>query len=221
MIIPGHSVEPSKHRLISLAVALALVCGSVRICLADATNSAASDSSIDTPPNVGSVDDYVNNRDSYYGPAVKPSYVPPLGISVFKSEGKLASGEKLSGLAVTSVDLAGPGHDAGIREQRLRMTKAAGQVGAAALMVGAAAFFPPVLLGVPMLSKKMGSPRAYDVIVAIDGERIREVSELEDYLHKAKAGETIYVTIIREGQRVQLRVPMRAVASAPTPLLPK
>jgi hypothetical protein len=220
MIIHGHNVEASKHPLIYLAVALALVCGSVSIGLADATNS-TSDSSIATPSNVGSVDDYMNNRVSSYAPAEKPSYVALLGISVFKNDGKLASGQKISGLAVTSVDQAGPGYDAGIRAQRLQMTKAAGQVGAAALVVGAAAFFPPVLLGVPMLAKKMGSPRAYDVIVAIDGERIREVSELEDSLHKAKAGETIYVTIIREGQRVQLRVPMRAIASAPTSLVPK
>lgn len=219
MIIRGHNVETSKHPLISLAVALALVCGSVGIGLADATNSTASDSSISMPSNLGSVDDYVKNRDYPYLGSAPPSYVPRLGISVFQNEAKLASGQKLSGLAVNSVDQAGPGHDAGIKEGRLQMTKAAGQVGAVALVVGAAAFFPPVLLGIPMLTNKMGSPRAYDVIVAIDAERIRDVSELENSLRKATAGETIYMTIIREGQRVQLRVPIRALASAPPPLL--
>ncbi len=224
MIIRGHSVETKKHPLISLSIALALVCSSVSIGLADATNSASSNSSISTPPNLGSVDDYTKNREyPYYAspPSPSPSYVPMLGIRVFQNEGKLASGQILSGLAVTSVDQSGPAYDAGIRAQHLQMKKAAAQIGAAALCVGAAAFFPPALIGIPLVTRTMGSPRAYDVIVAIDAERIRDVSELENSLRYVKAGETIYVTIIRDGQRVQLRVPMPAVASAPTPLLPQ
>jgi S1-C subfamily serine protease len=221
MMIRGHNVETKQHPLISLSIALALVCGSVSIGLADATNSGATDSSISVPPNLGSVDDYVKNREYPYPGSALPSYVPLLGISVFRNEGKLASGQRLSGLAVTSVDKSSPAYDAGIRAQRLKKTKVAAQIGAAALCVGASVFFPPAVIGIPLLARNMGSPRAYDVIVAIDAERIRDVNELENSLRYVKAGETIYVTIIREGQRVQLRVPMPAVVSAPTPLLPQ
>ena len=220
-MIRGHNVETSKHPLISLAIALALVSSTVSIGLADATNS-SSDSSISMPPNLGSVDDYSKNREyPYYAspPSASPSYVPMLGIHVFQNEGKLASGQSLSGLAVTSVDQSGPAYDAGIRAQHLQMKKTAAEIGAATLVLGAAAFFPPVLVGIPLLARRMGSPKGYDVIVAIDAERIRDVNELENSLRYVKAGETIYVTIIREGQRVQLLVPMPAVISSPTPLL--
>src|SRR5579872_2354024 len=206
MIIRGHNVETSKHLLISLSIALALVCSGVSIGLADAPNSAASDSSTATPPNVGSVDDYMNNLMYSRAPSVKPSYVPRLGIAVIQNEAKLVSGQKLSGLAVTSVDQSGPAYDAGIRAQRVQIRKAAEQVGVVTLVAGAGLFFPPALLGIPLVAKKMGSPKAYDVIVAIDAERIRDVTELENSLHNAKAGETIYMTIIREGQRLQLRI---------------
>jgi len=93
------------------------------------------------------------------------------------------------------------------------VTKAAAEVGATVLVVGAAAFFPPAIFGVPFLMQ-MQSPRSYDVLVAVDGERVQDVDELENSLREAKAGETIYLTIIRSGRRVQLRVPMPGVMSA-------
>jgi S1-C subfamily serine protease len=75
-------------------------------------------------------------------------------------------------------------------------------------------------LGVPLLVK-MPSPRISDVIVAVDAERIRDISELGDYLRNAKAGETLYLTIIRDGRRVQLGIPIPTVASTHAPVLLK
>jgi len=139
---------------------------------------------------------------------------------VFRAATRLVSGQQLSGLAVSSVDQEGPGYDAGIRAEHIRAARAAVQVGATVLVIGAAAFFPPAIFGVPLLAQ-MQTPRAYDVIVAVDAERIQDVSELEYSLRKAMAGETIYLTIIRNGRRMQLQLPMPGIISTSAPTLPK
>ena len=50
----------------------------------------------------------------------------------------------------------------------------------------------------------MGSAKAYDVIVAVDAKRTRNINELEDSLRYVQAGEVIYLTIIRDGRRDSL-----------------
>jgi S1-C subfamily serine protease len=215
-------LEKAKpHRLIrqlalSLAVALLFELGGVSFGLADVTNSAALDSS--TPPNLGSIGEYA--RETGAPQSAIASYVPLLGISVFSGNGRLATGQELGGLIVTSVDQSGVGYAGGIRGEHLQMGRASAQLGMIVVVVGAAAIFPPAMLGIPLLAK-MPSPKISDVIVAIDAERIRDVSELGEYLHNAKAGETLYLTVIRDGRRVQLGVPIPTAASPHAPVLPK
>jgi hypothetical protein len=204
----------SLIRKLGLSIAFIVALGLVRVdrSFADVTNSADIDAS-SPPPGVGTIDEYVGRSSSFNRPAQKPSNVPQLGISVLPGDGRLESGEQLSGLKVLSVDQRGAGYDAGIRGRQIRVGKAAEEVGATVLVVGAAAFFPPAIFGVPFLMQ-MQSPRSYDVLVAVDGQRVQDVNELESSLREAKPGETIYVTIIRNGHRIQLRVPMPGVVSA-------
>jgi S1-C subfamily serine protease len=212
----------TSRLLFLLAVVCAVEFGSIRCGAADATNGAALDASVQPPPpGVGTIDDYVGQRGGF-GIAAAPARaeVPLLGITVFRDRGKLASGEELDGLAVTSVDKLGPGYKAGIRAQRIEAKRAAEEVGATVLVLGAAAFFPPTLFVVPMLAR-MPSTKTYDVIVAIDAQRIEDVEELESSLRNATAGETIYLTIIRDGQRLQLRMPMPDLVSASASSVPK
>src|ERR1700733_15113991 len=134
MIILRHHIETTAHRgtdcqpiarhrnpelpiqklFISLAVALTLVCSSAGFGFADAASATPSDTSTSVPQNLGSLDDYVDDRGSSYMQSPKPSYVSGLGIAVFRREARLASGGQLGGLAVTSVDESGPAYDAGI-----------------------------------------------------------------------------------------------------------
>jgi S1-C subfamily serine protease len=53
-----------------------------------------------------------------------------------------------------------------------------------------------------------------DLIVAIDGQEIRLKDELLAFIRKRRVGETLTVTIIRDGQRIELPVTLQA-----TPLL--
>jgi len=164
------------------------------------------------PPNVGSIPEYMHNG----GNPAQSSYLPLIGIHVFEGPGKLASGQPLSGISVISVDRPGPGDNAGLRAQHVRVLRAATEVGLGVVCVGATLIFPPAILGVPLI-QQMDSATAYDVIVAVDAERTRNIIELEDSLRKVKAGETIYVTIIRDGQREQLRVVAPAIFDSHAP----
>src|SRR5271166_5915656 len=132
---------------LSLAVAFIFELGSVTLGLADVTNATALDSS--TPPNLGSIGEYA--RETGSPQSAIASYVPLLGISVFSGSGRLASGQELSGLVVTSVDQWGLGYAGGIRGQRIQMSRASAQLGIIVFVVGAAAVFPPAMLGIPLL----------------------------------------------------------------------
>ena len=187
--------------MVLLAASIALVFGGARPTNADEVESSALNRSEGLPPNVGSVTEYIENGSN---PA-RSSYLPLIGIHVFEGPGKLASGQQLSGISVISVDRPGPGDEAGLRAQHVRVLRAATEVGLGVAIVGAALLFPPAMLGVPLI-QHMDSATAYDVIVAVDADRTRNISELEDCLRNVKASETIYVTVIREGRREQLRV---------------
>ena len=70
-------------------------------------------------------------------------------------------------------------------------------------MVAGAALFPPAMLGVMALSK-IGEP--HETIIAVDGERTRDVTEFEDAIEKADAGEVVCLTVVSSGRREQIRV---------------
>jgi S1-C subfamily serine protease len=180
---------------------------------AGAVNPSGIDQSQAPPPNVGSINQYMENNSDKQA---LPSYLPVIGIHVFAGGGKLASGQQLVGLSVKSVDRPGPGDDAGIKAEHIRVLRATAEVGLGVILVGATLFFPPAILGVPLI-ERMDSSTANDVIVAVDAERTRNIGELEDSLRNVRAGEIIYLTIVRDGQRKQLRVLVPAIFDPHSP----
>ena len=70
-------------------------------------------------------------------------------------------------------------------------------------MVAGAAIFPPAMLGVMALSKIC---EPHETIIAVDGERTRNVTEFEEAIEKADAGEVVYLTVVSSGRREQIRV---------------
>jgi hypothetical protein len=168
---------------------------------AAAMDPSAPDCSRNITPNVGSLNEYVDNKSALRS----SSYLPLIGIDVVESRGNLGTGQQLRGLSVTSVDRSGPSDNAGIRAERVRPLRAATEVGMAILLVGATLAFPPAILGAPLVPA-MESAKESDVIIAVDAVRTRNVGELQNSLREVTAGETIYLTIIRGGKREQLRV---------------
>lgn len=153
------------------------------------------------PPNVGSIAEYIDKN--HIEPP--PSCASLVGINVFEGQGTLASGQKLSGVGVISVDRPSAADEAGIRAERLPPMAAAAELGVGVLVIGALLAFPPAFFAVGLVPKTPDH-KAYDVIIAVDADRTRNLGDLETSLRKAVAGETIYLTVIRDGQRKQLQV---------------
>jgi S1-C subfamily serine protease len=70
-------------------------------------------------------------------------------------------------------------------------------------ILATAAFFPPAMLCVMALS---GIGESHETIIAVDGERTRDVTDFEEAIEKAKAGEVVYLTVVTGGRREQIRV---------------
>lgn len=64
-----------------------------------------------------------------------------------------------------------------------------------------------------------------ELIIAVDGQRTRDVTDFGEAIEKAEAGEVVYLTVLSHGQREQLRVELpvaclldfyREVGASPT-----
>jgi hypothetical protein len=67
-------------------------------------------------------------------------------------------------------------------------------------LVAGSMFFPPAILGV-VLVQQSGIGESYDLIIAADGQRTRDVPELAEALCEAVGGGLIYLVIVRKGRR--------------------
>ena len=78
------------------------------------------------------------------------------------------------------------------------------------LLVQIYAASPLVEHGSPAAQRQevIGNQRVYtggDILVAVDGEPVASVAELETYLEtNAQVGETVTLTVVRDGQRLEV-----------------
>jgi len=131
--------------------------------------------------------------------------VSPLGIAVRADERTLSSGEKQSGLLVIAVESGGPAAKAGLMSTHKRIKTVV-----EAASIAGALFFPPAMMLVPILESTRAG-ESYDLIVGVDGNRVTDVLDFEDCLRDALPGEIVYLSIVRNGQRIQVRVPLPPV----------
>jgi PDZ domain len=137
--------------------------------------------------------------------------VQPLGIEVREDHRKLKSGEDTTGLLITSVASGSPASKAGLHAH----TDTARNVLEGAAVAGALVFPPAVLLAPIIASVPLGE--SYDLIIAVDGWRVMNVMEFEDRLRDVQPGEIVYLSVIRDGSRLQvpLKVPANLAAASP------
>ncbi len=139
--------------------------------------------------------------------------LPLLGIDVRLDERKLKSGENISGLLIVAVDPGSPAATAGLEGFQHKITSAVETVAMAAAMV-----FPlaaPAAMLVPMLeSSHVGEH--YDLIVAVDGYRVRNLLDLQDAVRDVQPGQTIYLSIVRDGKRLPVAVKLPRQALLPS-----
>jgi S1-C subfamily serine protease len=145
---------------------------------------------------LGSADDYVKST-----PDSANAYeIPLLGIEVNNGADNLKGGYPVSGVEILTAISGGPGAAAGLQGRR-QGVQAALTVG----ILAGAIFFPPAMLGV-MALQKSGIGASRELIIAVDGQRTRDVTDFGEAIEKAEAGEVVYLTIVSGGRREQIRV---------------
>jgi S1-C subfamily serine protease len=125
---------------------------------------------------------------------------PLLGIAVLSGTVGLKHGRVISGVEILTVIPGSPGGAAGLQGS------SPGAFRTTVLFIGmvaGAAFFPPAMLVLMALSKIVGP---HETIIAVDGERTRNVIDFEEAIENADAGEVVYLTVVSGGQREQIRV---------------
>lgn len=142
-------------------------------------------------PGIGSVDDFlIDGEDS----------VLPLGVRLRPDHRRLESGEIAAGLLVLAVTTGGPADKAGVKPYRH-----AARTTLEAVSVAGAFFFPPAMLLVPVLeSTQIGD--SYDMIVGVDGFRVTSALDFEDCMRDVQPGEIVYLSVVRNGRRLQVPV---------------
>jgi hypothetical protein len=152
----------------------------------------------DLPPHVYSLQDFVNQGmdDS------------PLGIELREDCTKLQTHEKICGLAVLDVRNGSPAEKAGVK----RFTALTHDLldGAS---VAAALVFPPAIVAVAVIDQS-GIGETFDLVIGVDGRRVRHILDFQDLTSSVRPGDTVYLTIVRAGKRVQLPVQIPAGATA-------
>jgi hypothetical protein len=178
-----------------------LIAGIEIVLYANVTVAAAwPDVSDSEPSRLGSADDYVRSR-----PPFATAYEDPLmGIEVNNGWGELKSGQRLSGVEILRVSPDGPGAAAGLQSQRAAVQTAL----TVALSVGAI-FFPPAILGLIEVQQS-GLGESHDLIMAVDGQRTRNVDDFRRAIGEAEAGGIVYLTVVSRGERNQVRVELSA-----------
>jgi len=130
------------------------------------------------------------------------SVTSPIGFELREARRKLASGEEADGLLIVVVKKGSPAAQAGLHGY----ARGAHNVLTGAAIVGSM-FFPPVILLVPAIDyAQIGE--SYDMIIGVDGSRVANFLDFEDRTRDLQPGELIYLSILRNGRRMQISIPV-------------
>jgi S1-C subfamily serine protease len=128
----------------------------------------------------------------------------PLGIEVQQSEAKLTAGGKADGLLIVDVTANSPAAKAGLHAYRRTVSDILKGVS-----VAGALFFPPAVMLVPIMDQ-VHIAETSDLIIAVDGSRVTDYMQFADRLRDVRPGEIVYLSIVRNGARVQVPVKLPA-----------
>jgi S1-C subfamily serine protease len=79
--------------------------------------------------------------------------------------------------------------------------------------VAAALVFPPAIVAVAVIDQS-GIGETFDLVIGVDGRRVRHILDFEDLTSNVRPGDTVYLTVVRAGKRVQVPVQIPAGATA-------
>jgi hypothetical protein len=133
-----------------------------------------------------------------------------VGMVVREAHRKIDGGGEIAGLLVVSVMPESPAAKAGLRGMRS---------GAHSVLEGAAVaaslFFPPAIMAVALVDgSRVGE--SYDMIIAVDSVRVTNFLDFNDRMRQVEPGDIIYLTVVRNGHRLQVPVKVPDASAAST-----
>jgi hypothetical protein len=128
------------------------------------------------------------------------AFSSPIGLELREARRKLDNGEEADGLLIVDVAKGSPAADAGLHAYKHTTHNVMTGVALAASMV-----FPPAILAVPLIDyAQVGE--SYDMIIGVDGTRVTNFLDFEDRMHYVRPGEIVYLSVVRDGKREQIKV---------------
>ena len=123
-----------------------------------------------------------------------------IGVELREDRRKLSGGGEADGLLILKVNKDSPAAEAGLHGYSTAAHSALEGVALVAAMV-----FPPAVLAVAILEgTHMGE--SYDMIIGVDGKRVTNYLDFEDQIRDAKPGDVVYLSVVRNGKRIQTPV---------------
>jgi S1-C subfamily serine protease len=126
----------------------------------------------------------------------------PLGIEVREDKRRLKGGGEAQGLLIIDVFAGSPAARAGLHRYHRAMRDALETAA-----VAGALFFPPAVLLVPVFDQ-VHLGESYDLIIGVDGTRVTNFLDFEERVRDVQSGEIVYFSILRNGERMQIPVPV-------------
>jgi hypothetical protein len=131
----------------------------------------------------------------------------PFGMQLREARRALKSGEDADGLLITAITKGSPAASAGLRPYSHGVHDAI----AAAAMVGAVFSGGLSVVVIPALDyMKVGE--SYDMIIGVDGSRVTNFLDFQDRMRDLQPGEIVYLSILRDGKRIQVTMPVTAAS---------
>ncbi len=141
------------------------------------------------PPKLANLDEFVSNDDTYES---------PVGALLQHNCTELTDRQPVCGLAVLEVRPGSAALAAGIRPY-----SGLGHTLLGAAVIGAAMVFPPAIAGLGFVEETHVG-ESFDLIIGVDGHRIRNISDFQDAISDLRIGDVIYLTVVRSGKRLQI-----------------
>ena len=129
----------------------------------------------------------------------------PFGMQLREAKRTLKSGEDADGLLITAVAKDSPAAAVGLRPYSHTVHDAI----AAAAMVGAVFSGGLSVIIIPALDY-MQVGESYDMIIGVDGSRVTNFLDFQDRMRDLQPGELIYLSVVRDGKRLQVTMPVPA-----------
>jgi hypothetical protein len=143
-----------------------------------------------TENGTGNIDSDQNGNGNGRGYRNQPHARPYLGITV-QYVSKCYNGGEEHGLEVLTIDPNSPAAQAGLHAR-------SGATAVGAALTTLSAYIPGgSLLSTNALATSGAMGQGGDLIIAVDGNRVRDQSDLENAMSRLKPGDTMYLTVIR------------------------